>query len=228
MRIGVISDIHSNLAALRAVLRDMPRVDEIICMGDLVGYGAEPNKVIKVIRSKGIRSVMGNHDYATVTGDISGFNDRAANAINWTLNNIDRKNLEYLATFPTHLEFKIGGHRIYMVHGSPRNPLNEYVFPDFSNRDMAEVTKGADADLVLLGHTHMPMKRMIMGKLVVNPGGVGQPRDRDPRASYALLNFKKELEIIFMRVGYNVDATAAKIKAAGLPEELATRLYFGW
>ncbi|MBC7219695.1 MAG: metallophosphoesterase family protein [Hadesarchaea archaeon] len=228
MRIGLISDIHSNLAAFRAVLSDMPKVDEIICVGDLVGYGAEPNEAVKLARSKGIRAVMGNHDYAAVTKDVRGMNDRAAAAALWTADVLTRENLDYLASLPTHLEFKAEGQRIYVVHGSPRDPLGEYVFPEFSNRDMAEVVKEVEADVIVLGHTHIPMKRVVLGKIILNPGGVGQPRDRDPRASYAVLELGKELKIRFQRVEYDVAAAAEKIKAAGLPEELATRLFFGW
>lgn len=228
MKIGLVSDIHSNLAAFKAVLKDMPKVNEIICAGDLVGYAAEPNEVVKLSRSKGIRSVMGNHDYAAVSRDVRNLNDRAAAAAAWTSNKLTKENIDYLASFPTHFELKIGERRAYVAHGSPRDPLNEYVFPDFSNRDMVGVTKGVEADIVVLGHTHIPMKRTVMGKNIFNPGGVGQPRDRDPRASYAVLNFAEEIEISFWRVEYDVDATAEKIKAAGLPEELATRLFFGW
>jgi len=228
MKIGLVSDVHSNLAAFKAVLKDMPKVDEIIGAGDLVGYAAEPNEVVKLARSKGIKSVMGNHDHAVVTKDVRGLNDRAASSVMWTADKLSKDNLSYLASLPDHMELKAGGQKLYVVHGSPRNPLGEYVFPDFSNRDMVGVTKDVEADLIVLGHTHIPMKRTVMGKSVLNPGGVGQPRDRDPRASYAVLNITDEVEISFWRVEYDIDATADKIKSAGLPEELATRLFFGW
>ncbi len=223
-----MSDIHSNLAAFKAVLKDMPKVDEVICVGDIVGYAAEPNEVVKLVRSKGIKSVMGNHDYAAVTRDVGDLNDRAASAVTWTAGKLTRENRDYLASLPTHLELKVEGQNLYVVHGSPRDPLSEYVFPDFSNRDMVGVVKGVEADIVVLGHTHIPMKRIAMGKIVINPGGVGQPRDRDHRASYAVLTIGKEVEVSFWRVEYNVKATAEKIKSADLPEELATRLFFGW
>ncbi|MFH1821308.1 MAG: metallophosphoesterase family protein [Methanobacteriota archaeon] len=228
MKIGLVSDIHSNLAAFKAVLKDMPKVDKIICVGDLVGYAAEPNEVVKLARSKGIKSVMGNHDHAAVTKDVRGFNDRAAAAAIWTSNKLSAENKNYLASLPTHLKLKLGGQELYFVHGSPRDPLNEYIFPDFSNRDMAKVTKGVEADIIVLGHTHIPMKYTILGKNIINPGGVGQPRDRDPRASYAVVNFDKGVEIRFWRVEYDIEATAEKIKSSNLPEELATRLFFGW
>lgn len=228
MKIGLIADPHSNLAAFRAVLNDMPRVDQIICAGDLVGYAAEPNEVVALAKAKRVRAVMGNHDYAAVARDVRGFNPRAAEAALWTSKELAKENLEYLSKLPARLELTLGKQKLYVVHGSPRDPLNEYIFPDISNRDLAEIVRGVEADVVVLGHTHVPMKRMIMGKLVVNPGGVGQPRDRDPRASYAILSLGKEIEINLKRVEYDIEATAKKINSAGLPKELAARLFFGW
>jgi putative phosphoesterase len=227
MKIGLIADPHSNLAAFKAVLNDMPRVDQIICVGDLVGYAAEPNEVVNLVRSKNIRVVMGNHDYAAATRDVRGFNSLAAQAALWTAKHLSGENLKFLSNLPTHLKLTLE-QRLYVVHGSPRDPLNEYVFPDYPNREFSEILEGADAEIVVLGHTHVPMKRMIMGKLIVNPGSVGQPRDRDSRASYAVLTLDKEIEVSYKRTEYDIEDTAGKIKAAGLPEELAARLFFGW
>lgn len=227
MKIGLISDPHSNLAAFKAVLKDMPRVDQIICIGDLVGYAAEPNEVVNLVRSKRIKVVMGNHDYAAVTRDVRGFNSIAAQAALWTADKLSEENLEFLSNLPTHLRLNLK-QKLYVVHGSPRDPLNEYVFPDYPNRELARILEGVDADIVALGHTHVPMKRMIMGKLVVNPGSVGQPRDRDPRASYAVLTLGEEVEVSYRRVEYDTEAAAKLIRTAGLPEELAARLFFGW
>ncbi|MEM2875299.1 MAG: metallophosphoesterase family protein [Candidatus Hadarchaeales archaeon] len=227
-RIAVMSDIHSNLEAFRAVLGDMPRCDLILCAGDLVGYAAEPNEVVKLAASRGLRCVMGNHDYASLTADTAGFNPIAAQAAEWTHRTLGEGSRKFISSLPTHLELKLKGWRVYMVHGSPRDPLNEYIFPDIPNGELAEATKEADADIIVLGHTHVPMKRMILGKLVINPGGVGQPRDRDPRASYAVLRLGDEVEVEHRRVEYDFRTTAEKIKRAGLPEELGTRLFFGW
>ncbi len=228
MKIGLIADPHSNLAALEAVLKDMPRVDQLICAGDLVGYAVEPNEVVKLARVKRMQTVMGNHDYAAVTRDVRGFNPLAAQAALWTAEHLHKENLEYLSNLPTHLELTYGKQRLYMVHGSPRDPLNEYIFSDIPNRVLAELVRDLDADIVMLGHTHTPMERVIFGKLVINPGGVGQPRDRDPRASYAILNLGEDVKTSFHRVDYDVKITAEKIETAGLPSELATRLFFGW
>lgn len=223
----MVADPHSNLAAFKAVLDDMPRVDQIICVGDLVGYAAEPNEVVTLARSKRIKVVMGNHDYAAVTRDVRGFNPIAAQAALWTADNLSEENLKFLSNLPTHLKLTLK-QKLYVVHGSPRDPINEYVFPDYPNQELAKIVEGVDAEVVVLGHTHVPMKRMIMGKLIVNPGSVGQPRDRDPRASYGVLKLGEEIEVSYRRVGYDIEDTAKKIKAAGLPEELAARLFFGW
>jgi len=228
LKIGLISDPHSNLAALEAVLNDMPKVDRVICAGDLVGYGAEPNEVVGMVKSKGIQAVMGNHDYAVLTKDVSDLNSVAAEAALWTARQLSQENLRYLSTLPTKLSVKIGKSRLYVVHGSPRDPLGEYIFPDVSNQELSQLVGELEEDIIVLGHTHRPMKRMILGKLVVNPGGVGQPRDRNPKASYAVLTVDGDVDVELKRAEYDVEATAKKITAAGLPEEFASRLFFGW
>jgi putative phosphoesterase len=228
MKIAVIADPHSNLTAFKAVLRSLPRVDAIVCAGDLVGYGAEPNEVVDLARSKRMQVVMGNHDYSAVTRDVAGFNPFAARAALWTAENLREDNVKYLRGLPDCLELSYGSKSLYVVHGSPRDPLNEYIFPDLPNRVLLELTRDIDADIIVFGHTHVPMKRIIHGKLIINPGGIGQPRDRDPRASYMVLVLDDEIRVKHERVEYDVEKTAKKIESAGLPSELATRLYFGW
>lgn len=228
MKIGVMADVHSNLAAFQAVLKHMPKVDRLICAGDLVGYAAEPNEVIALARSNGIQTVMGNHDYSAITRDVAGLNPIAARAALWTADNLQDDNARYLRGLPEQLELTCGDKIIHVVHGSPRDPLFEYVFPDLSNRELVELTRDIDADIIVLGHTHVPMRRTIQGKLVLNPGGVGQPRDRDARASYMLLSIDDEISVKQERVEYEIGRTAKKIEAAGLPSELAIRLHFGW
>lgn len=102
------------------------------------------------------------------------------------------------------------------------------MLPDLPNRELLELTRNVNADVIILGHTHLPMQRVIQGKLVINPGGVGQPRDRDPKASYMIMTLDDEVSVKQERVEYDIERTAKKIEAAGLPSELATRLYFGW
>jgi len=228
MRIGVIADPHSNLAALQAVLKQMPKVDDIICAGDLVGYGAEPNEVIDLANRRKVRAVLGNHDYGAITRDVAGFNPFAAKAVLWTADKLSKENVRYLRGLREELTLTFGSRRVHVVHGSPRDHLYEYVFPDLPNRELLELTRNVNADVIILGHTHLPMQRVIQGKLVLNPGGVGQPRDRDPKASYMILTLDDEISVKHERVEYDIERTAKKIEAAGLPSELATRLYFGW
>ncbi|MEM2866770.1 MAG: metallophosphoesterase family protein [Candidatus Hadarchaeales archaeon] len=229
MRIGVISDIHSNLPALRAVLEDMGRVDELLCAGDLVGYASQPNEVVDLFRTKGLPAVMGNHDYAAVTGEVEWFNPSARRAALWTKEQLTEPNRKYLRSLPEELRLTREGVRLYVVHGSPRDPLFEYVFPDLPQHSLLELVRKVEAEVILLGHTHVPMRRLIQGKLVLNPGGVGQPRDRDPRASYLVLEVEDgEVEAEFGRVEYDVEEAAEGIRKAGLPPELASRLFVGW
>jgi putative phosphoesterase len=227
VKVGVIADIHSNLAAFEAVLKDMPRVDKLVCAGDLVGYGAEPNEVVKLAKSKGIVSVLGNHDYGTMTRDSSGFNPIAARALEWTANHLSTSTASYLKGLP--LRLTLENKRVHLVHGSPRDPLFEYIFPDIPNSELLKLVQDVDAELIIFGHTHVPMLRTIQGKLVLNPGSVGQPRDRDPRASYALVELKKDdIKVEHRRVGYDIELSAKHILDQGLPRELAIRLHFGW
>jgi putative phosphoesterase len=228
MRLGVIADPHSNLAALQAVLKQMPKVDEIVCAGDLVGYGAEPNEVIDLINKRRVQAVMGNHDHGAITRDAASFNPLAAKAVLWTADKLSKENVRYLRSLREEMSLTLGSKRVHVFHGSPRDHLFEYVFPDLPNRELLELTRNVDADVIILGHTHMPMQRVIQGKLVINPGGIGQPRDRDPKASYMILTLDDEVSVKHERVEYDVESTAKKIEAAGLPTELATRLYFGW
>ncbi len=228
MKICVIADIHSNLAAFQAVLKHMPRCDVTLCAGDLVGYCAEPNEVVDLAKSKNMKVILGNHDYGAITSDIAGLNPIAARAVLWTADKLSGENAKYLRNLPEQLKLTCGAKKVVVIHGSPRDPLFEYVFPDISNRELFKLVRDVDADILILGHTHVPMMRVIQNKLVINPGSVGQPRDRDPRASYVVLTVDDEVDVKHERVGYDVEKTVEKIRAAGLHEELATRLYFGW
>lgn len=220
MEVAVIADIHSNLPALERVLRevrDMPK----FCCGDLVGYNPFPNEVIDLVRREKIVSILGNHDHAVLTDDTSWFNPTARRAVEWTKKELSSENLDFLKNLP-----RVYDNELYMIHGSPKNPLEEYVYeddPEYVFRDFFNYTKN---DILVLGHTHVPFIRRIDERLVFNPGSVGQPRDFDSRASYAILDTKtKELEI--KRVEYDIEKTAKKIQGIGLPGRLSMRLFSG-
>ncbi len=229
MRIVVISDIHSNLDALNAVITKLPDYDELYCLGDLVGYGPQPNEVVERLQQLQPNAVlMGNHDCAVVTGDTEGFSPHAAEAVEWTKRHIKQKNRDYLATLKSQARLAIGGTSVAIFHGSPRNPLSEYIFPGITTTIARELVHQTDAKIVLLGHTHMPMLYSFEREMLGNPGSIGQPRDGDPRASFAVLTIADgKFFFDIERVDYDVDPVADKIVRAGLPKFLADRLYTG-
>jgi putative phosphoesterase len=229
MRIVVLSDIHSNLDALEAVSRRFPDYDELYCLGDIVGYGPQPNEVIDRLQQLQPTIVlMGNHDYAVVTGDVEGFSPHAAKAVEWTSRQISERGLNYLATLKTSAKIEREGNKLALYHGSPQDPLTEYVFPGVSDAVGRRLLERSEANILLLGHTHMPMLRRFNGSVLANPGSVGQPRDGDKRASFALLTVTRtEVNFGVHRVEYDLNPVADRIIRSGLPSFLAERLYMG-
>ena len=229
MRIVVISDIHSNLDAFEAVIADLPEYDELFCLGDLVGYGPQPNEIVEKLRQLRPSVVlMGNHDYAVVTGDTEGFSSHAAEAVEWTMKKINSQNRDYLATLRPSEKLERSNRSMALFHGSPGDPLNEYVFPGLPENAAKKLIENGGAEVILLGHTHMPMLYSFDRKMLGNPGSVGQPRDGDPRASYATLSIgERRFSFDVRRVKYDMAPVADKIVRAGLPKFLAERLYIG-
>lgn len=242
MRIALLSDIHSNLPALEAVAADIPEIDEVWVLGDIVGYGPQPNEVIATLQAMGARSVLGNHDGAAIGGvDPASFNPDARAAIDWTAGVIDENSRAYLATLP---EVRRDG-ELTAVHGSPRDPIWEYI----TSRGIAAANLDHfETRLCAFGHTHVPVvfeeegddleirpglpgTRVDLGggRALVNPGSVGQPRDGHPDAAYALLSMDGDAAVSmeFRRVRYDVDRTQRLMREAGLPGRLAERLSFG-
>jgi predicted phosphodiesterase len=241
MRIAVLSDIHANLAALQAVTADLPEVDQVWVLGDIVGYGPQPNEVIAALQELGARSVLGNHDGAAIgTVDAAYFNPDARAAIEWTAGVVDANARAYIATLP---EVRRDGD-LTAVHGSPRDPIWEYI----TGPGIAEANLGSfDTRLCLFGHTHLPMvfravddgmdavmglpdERIALGdtRALLNPGSVGQPRDGLPDAAYAILETGDAADTVeFRRVRYDIDATQRQMQERGLPPRLADRLRYG-
>ena len=242
MRYLVLSDIHSNLAAFEAVLEDSGPYDRIWCLGDVVGYGPQPNESIELLRSLPHLCVAGNHDWAAVGRiDSSAFNPDALRACRWTENQLTASSRGFIEGLP---QTVIEG-RFTIVHGSPRYPIWEYI----SHVGDAQANLAHfDSTFCLFGHTHRPAlfrcgglacdcedlpwllhEAMDLGseRLLINPGGVGQPRDGDPRASYAILDLEAD-QIEFRRVSYSIEATQELMLSEGLPPRLAWRLSVGW
>ncbi len=224
MRIAVLADIHGNLPALEAVLKDVDNlgVDAIWVAGDHVGYNPWPNEVVRVLRERKVTAIRGNHDRAALTGDTSWFNDLAAAAIRWTRIVLTPASVGYLKLLQDRLRANLPEGTVAMYHGSPRND-DEYVMPWAVDEALM---RRARAHFVILGHTHVPRAYSSRYGVLVNPGSVGQPRDRDPRASWALLDTWTR-GVLARRVPYDVGAVVAEIRKAGLPAELGPRLQWG-
>jgi putative phosphoesterase len=225
--IALISDVHSNLEALEAVLAQTGEA-EIYCLGDIVGYGASPNEVVALLAERRATCVLGNHDYAAIKGDVGEFNPRAAVAAIWTAGKLTPASKEFLAALPSERSLRIEGVRVYMAHGSPDDKMWEYVSPTTHSDLFDYYLDKVGADVIALGHTHVPFSWEGARGRVFNPGSVGQPRDGDSRAAYALLTLDGgKAGVALRRVAYDIDKAAGKISAAGLPAVLAARLYSG-
>ncbi len=246
MKVAVISDIHSNLVALEAVLAAIGSVDAIWQLGDVVGYGPEPDAVVARLKEAGAIGVRGNHD-AAVVGDLptDSFNDDARAAVEWTRKRIRFETEAYLRALPEKLvlpDSTTARGELTLVHGSPRNPIWEYLTSTWAARE----NLGAfDSRWCLNGHTHVPLVLAQVGQSVkglavdaairielgdsrafLNPGSVGQPRDGDPSASYMLFD-TDAYAASWQRVEYRIEDTQARMLELGLPPGLARRLTFG-
>ena len=242
MRIALLSDVHGNLPAFEAVLADVDAasVEEIWCLGDLVGYGADPNGCVELARDRCDLCLAGNHDLV-VTGeiDLGDFSSSAAAAAQWTRDNIDAEALDFLSS----LSPKEDGREIGLYHASPRDPVWEYVL---SGWQADECMNAMDERVGAIGHSHVALffrrkddgqvegspaeggleQDLSDGDWLINPGAVGQPRDGDPRAAWLLLD-TEAWSAEWRRVEYPIDQAASAIEAAGLPAVLAQRLYSG-
>ena len=237
MRLLVVSDIHSNHTALKAVLDDALYWDQSLCAGDTVGYGPSPNECINALRDKGFKCIKGNHDHAATINDTSPqeetpgqfrFNSRAAGAIHINRAQLTPNSRTYLKKLPTSLRLNINSLKITAYHGSPRAPLSEYVHPEDAQKRVSQMIAESDCQILVLGHTHKPYAIEHEGDLLLNPGSVGQPRDGDPRASYAIVEIEEgKFKAGIHRVAYDIKETQEKMSRLGLPRSLSTRLLLG-
>jgi predicted phosphodiesterase len=242
VRIAIISDIHGNWHALDAVLADIEKEspDEVWCLGDLVGYGPQPNRCTTETKAHVQLCLVGNHDLAALGRlDLADFSADAATVARWTAGELTDDARGYLEP----LEPKGARNGIEVFHASPRDPVWEYILSEPAARAALDATHAA---MILVGHSHIPIALLLSnggtlagglakggsdlelteGRWLLNPGSVGQPRDGDPRAAYLLLDFERK-HAHFRRVPYDIEATQAEIRELGLPESLATRLAAG-
>ena len=214
MRIALFSDVHANLPAFEAFLNDLEisKPDAVYCLGDLIGYNIWPNEVIAEIRKRGIATLMGNHDQKT-------------NGYAYELVSTD--NLAYLNSLPTHirLEFLHNNQpfQVLMAHGSQRS-INEYVLEDLDEIYVTNMMNEVQADILCVGHSHLPYHRIIGDKHIINTGSVGKPKDGDPRGGYVILTIGTNFKVEFIRFSYDVEKAAHAIETSPLPDELADRL----
>jgi putative phosphoesterase len=220
MRICIMSDIHSNYVALQEVLREVA-YDLYVVAGDIIGYYTWPNEVVGALARLPVKAVRGNHDEAAITGDTSWFNDTAASALEWNRRYLSVETVQYLSQLPTTLEFEADGKKFFVCHGSPRDPLYEYVYPD-----MVDSLELPDTDFLILGHTHIQFHRRLGNLDILNPGSVGQPRDGDPRLAYAVYDTKTG-ELALKRKSYDFHRVIDAIAEAGLADWLGERLMNG-
>jgi diadenosine tetraphosphatase ApaH/serine/threonine PP2A family protein phosphatase len=241
MRVLVVSDVHSNLVALRAVLADASEVGAVWSLGDVIGYGPEPNACIAELRARDAVSIPGNHDYG-VLGRISieDFNSHARQANLWTRAQLTPESRAYLEALP---EVRVV-EGVTLAHGSPRHPIWEYLlYPSTAQASFAFF----GTPLCLVGHTHVPViyhqsaagerveaqlpgeepMTLGAGRYIINPGSVGQPRDGDPHAAYLIYDTVTRTAH-HRRVAYDIAATQAHMRALGLPAMLSARLELGW
>ncbi|XGI83592.1 metallophosphoesterase [Halorutilales archaeon Cl-col2-1] len=219
MRVGIISDVHGNAPALESVLRDM-EVDRVIHAGDVVGYNPYPTEVIDVFRERGVKSIKGNHDRAVAGGSSFGFHSVAGRAVDWTRDRLSDDDLEYIESLPVEKDIENDGVNIHIAHGAPDAP-DRYTRPHEFSPNLI-----GDEDVLVLGHTHVQHSETFDEGTIVNPGSVGQPRDGDPRAAYAILD-TEEVEVDLRRVEYPIEEVDERIEDVGLPPELGNRLYEG-
>ncbi|RDI71836.1 metallophosphoesterase family protein [Halopelagius longus] len=218
MRVGVISDVHGNKVALDAVLSEMPDVDALVNAGDVVGYNPWPAECVEAMRDGGVPTVMGNHDRAVASGSAFRFNSMAAAGVEYARDRLDDDALAWLQDLPDERLACDG--RVKLVHGHPEDP-DRYTYPDeFSARMLG------DEDVLVLGHTHVQGHETFDEGVVMNPGSVGQPRDGDHRAAYAVVDLD-DLTVEEHRVDYDIEEVVEAVNDAGLPERIGLRLYDG-
>lgn len=242
MRILVLSDIHANLTALETVINDADTVDAVWCLGDLVGYGPYPNECIRLVSSlPNLICLLGNHD-AAVLGriDLDTFNYEARSSIQWTNTNLTPESIAFLRNLPEKKVLQ----EVTLVHGSPRNPVWEYLMEKNNARENFDYFT---TRLCFVGHTHLPATfilrdfgasvdrkvfhtdeiEFLTERMIINPGSVGQPRDHDPRAAYGIFS-SEDSSWEQRRVSYDVKHVQTVIERIGLPGRNSLRLAGGW
>lgn len=241
MLLAVFSDVHANVPALAAVLKDIEtrKTHKVICAGDLVGYAPYPNEVVDLVRGKAITCVTGNYDDAVghdrfVCG--CDYKDEKSQflgtqSIGWTKQNTSEHSKEFLRRLPKELRIECSNYKVLVVHGSPR-ALNEYLFENTPDDYLNTLLQESNTDILICGHTHLPYHKALPNGHVINVGSVGKPKHGDPNALYALIDIKengieKNISVKFIKVPYDYEAVARAIENSELPDEFAVNIRTG-
>jgi putative phosphoesterase len=232
-KVAVVGDIHGNLQALQAVLKDANKrgAEIVLNTGDLLGYGANPEESAKLLRSLPSISVIGNYDLKVFRLHDrkelwpEGKSKDKMLSFTWAYDHIKPSTRIWLKSLPKEVRMEIGGTKLLMVHGSP-DSLDEHLGPETPDNRLEDIAKGAKADLIVMGHSHRSMSKMVKGTRYLNPGSVGRPDDGDPRASYALLQLHP-FRVSLHRVSYDIKGAVRAIKEASLPKEFAKMIREG-
>ena len=244
MRIAIISDIHGNLEALEAVFSSInaqEKLDHVVCLGDIVGYYANPVECIDIIRNRCDIVIQGNHDSAITAINferrVKWFNKSAVQSLGWTRDMLREEDNEvqfqFLRKLRTKKSLNIGDTNFLFVHGTPEKKWEYFLFPYWNNEPLEEQIARLDTwldqwNFVALGHTHWAFQYKKNNRYVVNPGSVGQPRDENPDASYCLVEASEMgIKVQHFRIKYDIEKTCKALKIANLDESLCDRLYLG-
>jgi putative phosphoesterase len=235
-RLAIISDIHGNLPALEAVLADIAAqgITDVYHLGDLVGYNPFPNETVALVAARGLPGITGNYDQAVLglaadpIGELlnARITPMGREIYAWTVREVNAASREFLRAQPQHLSLVRGGWRLRLTHGSPRH-IKDYVRPSWPDAMVGDLLRDVEEDILLVGHTHIPMIRHINGKWLVNPGSVGFPKDGNPLAAYAVLECGEALAVDIRRVKYDIDRTVQAIVERGLPAKAGEDLRVG-
>ena len=223
MKIAVISDIHANVYALMNVLEDIDneKVDTIVCLGDLVGYGSQPNEVISMIKERHILCIKGNYDNSVVDNEYSYIRETPINSFSlpWAVNELKEENRIFLQNLPSTITLNIENKNLLFVHGSPRR-INEYLLKDADNT--LDTMNSINEDVLICAHTHIPEIKEFGNKVYVNSGSIGKPKIGRPNITYCILNINKEdvMKIEIKEISYDFKKIVKDMTILGFPQEL--------
>ena len=237
-KITIFGDIHGNLPALEAVFADMGqrKLENLYCLGDLVGYGTFPNEVVQRVQERNIPTIMGNYDQgvgndsddcgcAYKTSEAQALGEQS---IAWSNANTSDDNKAYLRTLKEDIPLKMGNLKVLLVHGSPRK-INEYLYENRPDHSFERLLDNTGVDVLVCGHTHLPYHKILpSGRHIINAGSVGKPKDNDNRACYITLSIDdNSVTTDFIRVEYDIERIAKAIESTAMPNEFAQMLREG-